>query len=72
MSYGLSRLVMQLAIFVKPEDWTITMGFFPEIFKPAAIEQATPSLAAGKYSILGLFIASLIRFLAKLHGTTHK
>ena len=50
--------------------WTITIGSFPDILRPAAIEQAMASLAAGKYSILGLLIDSLITFLAKLHGTS--
>ncbi len=50
----------------------MTIGFFPPSLRPAAIEQATASLALGTYSIFGLLIDSLIRFFAKLQGTTHK
>jgi hypothetical protein len=67
----LSKLVIQLPIFVNPEDWEITRGWLPAILSPAAIEQATASLEAGTYSSCGCAIQALIKLLAKLQGTTH-
>ena len=51
----------------------MTMGDFPYNFNPAAVEQATASLAQGKYLISSLlFIQAFMRLVAKLQGTTHK
>ena len=41
-------------------------------YLPSASEAVACSVAAGRYSIFGLFIASFITFLAKLHGTTQR